>query len=152
MTTSKLFDPVGVILVAAEAEWLIHAADSWEDIDFRGWPRGFHRSAWVIAGFVGWNPLDVLDAPSPAARVVNALVTRRCLALVAATVHAVPDPGDAAEPLLAWFNAAVGEHQFDITRTVEDAGDVAWQLPRSRRHAARRRGVRRLHGFPAPLT
>lgn len=138
MTAPEPFDPAVAILAAAETEWLIHAPEDWEDVDFRRWPRGFYRSAWVIAGYVGWNPLDVLDAPSPAARAVNALVTRRCLALAAATVHVVPDPGDTAEPMLAWFNAAVGEHQFDIARTVEDAGDATWQLPRSRRHAARR--------------
>jgi hypothetical protein len=33
-------------------------------------------TAWVIAGYIGWNPLDVLDKPTPAARAVNVLLTR----------------------------------------------------------------------------
>jgi hypothetical protein len=49
-----------------------------------------------------------------------------------------PDPGDPVEPLLAWFNAAVHEHQHDIAGMVEALGDVDWALPASRRWAARR--------------
>jgi hypothetical protein len=40
-------------------------------LDNDGFPAlaaGFHRSAWVVAGYIGWNPLDVHDAPTPAAR------------------------------------------------------------------------------------
>jgi hypothetical protein len=143
-------------MAAAEAEWQAYASEDLGEIDFRRWPRGFHRSAWVIAGYVGWNPLDVLDATTPAARAVNALVTRRCLVLAAAMTRHVPDPDDPAEPLLAWFNAAMREHQFDIARAVEDRGDVDWKLPRSRRHAARRlvvmwerNGAAAFGGFPA---
>ncbi len=47
-------------------------------------------------------------------------------------------PGDPDEPLLAWFNAVINEHQHDIAATIEAVGDVAWDLPVSRRWAARR--------------
>lgn len=138
MTSPGPLDPASAILAAAAAEWRIHGSENLEEIDFRRWPRGFHRSAWVIAGYIGWNPFDALDTATPAARAVNALVTRRCLVLAAGVVHLMPDPRDPAEPLLAWFNTAVREHQFDIARDVEDRGDAAWNLPRCRRRAARK--------------
>lgn len=87
---------------------------TWTMIDFRQWPRGFHRSAWVVAGYIGWNPLDVLDKPTPAARPVDALLTRQCVLFTILMTRHVPDPCDPVEPLRAWFNAAAQEHQRDI--------------------------------------
>ncbi len=124
--------------VAAESEWRRHAPDDWTEIDFRDWPRGFHRSAWVVASYIGWNPLHALDAPTPAARAVNALLTRQCVTFTIVMTRHVVDPGDHDEPLLAWFNAAAGEHQQDIAMMVEGLGDADWGLPASRRWAARR--------------
>jgi len=126
------------MLAAAEHEWRAHAPGDWTTIDFWRWPRGFHRSAWVIAGYIGWNPLDVLDQPPPAARAVNALLTRICLTFTIAMAKHTPDPGDPDEPLLAWFNAAMNEHKFDIARAIEGLGDAAWALPASHRRAARK--------------
>ena len=77
---------------AVETEWRINAFEDWTTIDFRDWPRGFHRSGWVIAGHSGWNPFDVLDQRPPAARAVNALLTRLCVAFALAIVKHVPDP------------------------------------------------------------
>ena len=129
---------LAAMLRAAEREWQTFSPDDWTTIDFRRWSRGFHRSAWVAAGYIGCNPLDVLDRPTPAARAVNALLTRQCLILTIAMTQRVPDPGNAAEPLLAWFNEARQEHQHGIASTVEAMGDTEWQLPRSRRQAARK--------------
>lgn len=123
---------------AAEREWQDNASADWTTIDFWRWPRGFHRSAWTIAAYIGWNPLDVLDHPTPAGRAVNALLTRQCVILTIMMTRHVPDPTDPAEPLLAWFNAAAREHQHDIAETVEALGDADWKLPTSRRWAARR--------------
>ncbi len=67
------------MLSAADSEWRANAVADWTAINFRHWPRGFHRSAWVVAGYIGWNPLDVLDEPTPAARAVNVLLTRQCV-------------------------------------------------------------------------
>jgi hypothetical protein len=98
---------------------------------------GQGSSAWVVAGYIGWNPLDVLARPPPAARAVNALLTRLSVTFTIAMVKHTPDPGNRSEPLLAWFNAAVREHQHDIAATIEGLGDAAWGLPASRRQAAR---------------
>ena len=124
---------------AAEREWQAFASDDWTSIDFRQWPRGFHRSAWVVAGYVGWNPLDLLDhPPTPAARAVNALVTRHCLILTVAMTRDVPDPRHPTDPLLAWFNKTREEHQHGIAAAVEAMGDAEWDLPTSRKKAARK--------------
>jgi hypothetical protein len=64
---------------AADREWRDHAEDDWTVINFRRWPRGLHRSAWVVAGYIGWNPFDVLDKPTPAARAVKVLLTRQSI-------------------------------------------------------------------------
>jgi hypothetical protein len=132
--------PAGLaaMMAAAEIEWLTNASEDWETIDFQRWPRGFHRSAWVVAGYIGWNPLDVLDKATPAARAVNVLLTRLCVVFTVAMTRQTPDPDDPAEPLLAWFNATVNEHKHDIARTIESLGDIEWDLPTSRRGAARR--------------
>ncbi len=124
---------------AAQREWHDNAPADWTMIDFRRWPRGFHRSAWVIAGYIGCNPFDALDyPPTPTARAVNALLTHQCVVFAIAMTRHVPDPADPVEPLLAWFNAAVREHQHDIASTVEALGDAEWRLPAFRRSAARR--------------
>jgi hypothetical protein len=78
MTPSAPPDLVAMIK-AADNEWQANAPEDRTTIDFRRWPRGFHRSAWVVVGYIGWNPLDVRDAPTPAARAVNALLTRLCV-------------------------------------------------------------------------
>jgi hypothetical protein len=137
MTTPAPSD-FAAMMTAAEIEWRANAPEDWTTIDFRRWPRGFHRSAWVVAGYIGWNPLDVLDAPTPAARAVNALLTRLCVTFAVVMTRHTLDPGDHAEPLLAWFNAAVNEHKHDIAVMIEGLGDVEWGLPTSRRWAARR--------------
>jgi hypothetical protein len=132
--------PTGLaaMMAAAEIEWLTNASEDWETIDFRRWPRGFHRSAWVVAGYIGWNPLDVLDDPTPAVRAVNVLLTRLCVTFIVVMARHTPNPDDPVEPLLAWFNATVDEHKHDIAVTIEGLGDVDWALPASRRWAARR--------------
>ena len=137
MTTPEPPDLVAM-MTAAEIEWQENAPEDWTEIDFWRWPRGFHRSAWVIAGYIGWNPLDVLDVPPPAARAVNALLTRLCVIFAIVMTRHVPDPGDPDEPLLAWFNAAVDEYKHDIAEMIEGLGDIDWGLPASRRWAARR--------------
>jgi hypothetical protein len=129
---------LSAMMAAADIEWRANAAEDWGTIDFWRWPRGFHRSAWVIAGYIGWNPLDVLDKPTPAARAVNALLTRQCVIFAIVMTRHTPDPGDPDEPLLAWFNASVDEHKHDIADMIEGVGDVDWGLPTSRRWAARR--------------
>lgn len=129
---------LAAMMAAAEREWQAHASDDWTAIDFWHWPRGFYRSAWVVAGYIGWNPLDVLDQPPPAARAVNALLTRLCLTFTIAMAKDTLDPCDPDEPLLAWFNATMNEHKFDIASAIEGLGDGAWKLPPSRRRAARK--------------
>lgn len=126
------------MLTAAEAEWRACAADDWTAIDFWHWPWGFHRSAWVVAGCIRWNPLDVLDGPTPAARAVNVLLTRLCVPFTVVMTRHTPDPRDPVEPLLAWFNAAADEHQHGIAELIEGLADYDWGLPVSRRWAARR--------------
>ncbi len=126
------------MMAAADRKWRENAPDDWTTIDFRHWPRGFHRSAWVVAGYIGLDPLDVLDEPSPAALAVNDLLTRQCVIFTIVMTRHTLDPGDPVEPLLAWFNAAVHEHQHDIAGMVEALGDVDWALPTSRRWAAGR--------------
>ena len=129
---------LAAMMAAAEREWQSYAGRDWTLIDFRRWPRGFHRSAWVIAGYIRWNPLDVLDRPLPAAaRGVNALLTRQCLVLTIAMTKRVPDPCNPDEPLLAWFNATREEHQHGIAATLEALGTAAWSLPASPKAAAR---------------
>jgi hypothetical protein len=123
---------------AADREWREHAEDDWTVIDFRRWPRGLHRSAWIVAGYIGWNPFDILEKRTPAARAVNVLLTRQSLLFTIAMIPNVPDPGDPREPLLAWFNAVVHEHQHDIAADIEALGDIEWGLPASRRSAARK--------------
>ena len=147
------------MLSAADSEWRANAAADWTAIDFRRWPRGFHRSAWVVAGYIGWNPLDVLDEPTPAARAVNALLTRQCVIFAIVMTRHTPDPRDPDEPLLAWFNAAVDEHKHDIADMIEGLGDAYWGLPASRRWAARRLvrmwergGAAAFHDLSASLT
>jgi hypothetical protein len=76
--------------------------------------------------------------PPPAARAVNALLTRLCVTFIVVMTKHTPDPGDHVEPLLAWFNATMNEHKHDIAGTIECLGDAAWGLPASRRWAARR--------------
>ncbi len=137
MTLSVSPDLIAM-MAAAEIEWRANASDDWTTINFRRWPRGFHRSAWVVAGYIGWNPLEVLDEPTPAARAVNALLTRLCVTFTVVMTRHTRDPCDPVEPLLAWFNAAVNEHKHDIASMIEGVGDVDWHLPTSRRWAARR--------------
>ena len=138
MPTSVVPPDLAAMMAAAETEWRANAPDDWTTIDFWHWPRGFHRSAWVIAGYIPWNPLDVLDEPTPAARAVNALLTRQCVTFTIVMTRHTSDPGDPVEPLLAWFNAAVDEHKHDIATMIEGLGAVDWHLPESRRWAARR--------------
>lgn len=102
------------MMTAAEIEWRACAPEDWTAINFRHWPRGFHRSAWVVAGYISWNPLDVLDEPTPATRAVNAMLTRLCVPFTVVMTRHTPDPHDLVEPLLVWFNAAVDEHKHDI--------------------------------------
>lgn len=123
---------LAVMMAAAEQEWQRNAPSNWTGIDFWRWPRGFHRSTWVAAGYIGWNPLDALDRPTPAARAVNALLTRHCLVLAVAMTGRVLNPRNPVEPLLSWFNAAVREHQHDIAAAVEAAGNARLNLPASR--------------------
>lgn len=129
---------LAAMVTAAESEWRAYAPEDWTTIDFWHWPQGFHRSAWMVAGHIGWNPLDVLDEPTPAARGVNALLTRLCVTFAVVMTRHTPDPSDPVEPLLAWFNAAVHEHKHDIAEMIEGLGDAYWNLPASRRWAARR--------------
>jgi hypothetical protein len=136
MTTPAPADRAAM-MTATEIEWRTYAPEDWTTIDFRRWPRGFHRSTWVVAGYIGWNPLDVLDAPTPAARAVNVLLTRLCVTFIVAMARHTPNPSDPVEPLLAWFNAVVNEHQHDIAAMIEGLGDAEWGLPTSRRRAAR---------------
>ena len=70
MTTPAPSDPTAM-MTAAEIEWRANAPEDWTTIDFRRWPRGFHRLAWVVAGYIGWNPLDVLDKPSHIAKALG---------------------------------------------------------------------------------
>lgn len=126
---------------AANAEWQTHGPAHWSDwssVNFRQWPRGFHRSAWVVAGYIGWNPLDVLDQPPPAARAVNAILTQLCVTFIIVMIRHTPDPLDPGEPLLAWFNATMNDHKHDIATTIEALGAIDWHLPASNRQAARK--------------
>lgn len=129
---------LAAMMMAADVEWRTNAPEDWTTIDFRQWPRGFHRSAWVVAGYIGWNPFDVLDERTPVTRAVNALLTRQCIAFIVVMTRHTPDPRDPDEPLLGWFNAAAREHQHDIAEMIEGLGDAYWNLPTSRRWAARR--------------
>ncbi len=129
---------LAAMMAAADIEWRMNAHEDWTTINFWRWPRGFYRSAWVIAGYIGWNPLDALDKPTPAARAVNALLTRLCVTFTVVMTRHTPDPRDPDEPLLGWFNAAAREHQHDIAEMIEGLGDAYWNLPTSRRWAARR--------------
>jgi hypothetical protein len=49
MTLSVSPDLIAM-MAAAEIEWRANASDDWTTINFRRWPRGFHRSAWVVSG------------------------------------------------------------------------------------------------------
>jgi hypothetical protein len=129
---------LAAMMMAADLEWRTYAPEDWTEINFWRWPRGFHRSAWVIAGYIGWNPLDALDKATPPARAVNALLTRLCVTFTVVMTRHTPDPRDPDEPLLAWFNAAAREHQHGIAEMIECLGDAYWNLPASRRWAARR--------------
>ncbi len=73
-----------------------------------------------------------------AARAVNALLTRLCVTFTVVMTRHTPDPSDPDEPLLGWFNAAAHEHKHDIAEMIEGLGDAYWNLPTSRRWAARR--------------
>lgn len=126
------------MLTAAEAEWRACAPEDWTTINFWHWPQGYHRSAWVVAGRISWNPLDVLNEPTPAARAVNTMLTRLCIPFTVVMTRHTPDPRDPVEPLLAWFDAAADEHQREIATLIEGLGDFDWGLPASRRWAARR--------------
>jgi hypothetical protein len=159
MTVSSLPRARSAITRAIESEWCMCARHDLAEIDFRDWPRGFHRSAWVVAGYIVWNPLDVLDKPTPAARAVNALLTRHCAQFVVAMIRHTSNPRDLAEPLLAWFNAAASEYQHDIAGIIEDVGGVALDLPISSRWAARRLvkmwetgGISAFEGLSSALT
>jgi hypothetical protein len=44
---------LAAMMKAAEIEWRAYASEDWTTIDFRRWPRGFRRSAWVVAGYIG---------------------------------------------------------------------------------------------------
>ena len=129
---------LAAMMTAAELEWRTYASEDWTEISFWRRPRGFHRSAWVIAGYIGWNPLDVLDKPTPAAHAVNALLTRLCVTFTFLMTRHIPDHRDPDEPSLAWFNATAREHQHGIAEMIEGLGDAYWHLPTSRRWAARR--------------
>ena len=63
---------LAAMMTAAEIEWRANASEDWTAVNFWRWPRGFHRSAWVVAGYVSWNPLDVLDQLPPAAQTAKA--------------------------------------------------------------------------------
>jgi len=115
---------LAAMMMAAELEWRANAPEDWTAIDFWRWPRGFHRSAWVVAGYIAWNPLDALDKVTPVARAVNALLTRLCVTFTVVMTRHTPDPRDPEEPLLAWFNAAAREHQHDIAEMIEGLGDA----------------------------
>jgi hypothetical protein len=43
-----------------------------------------------IAGYIGWNPLDVLDKPTLATRAVNAQLTRLCVTFTVVMTKAHP--------------------------------------------------------------
>ncbi len=51
---------LAAMMTAAEFEWRTYAPEDWTATNFRRWPRGFHCSAWVVARYIGWNPLDAL--------------------------------------------------------------------------------------------
>jgi hypothetical protein len=80
----------------------------------------------------------VLDAPPPAARPVNALLTRLYVTFIVVMTRHAPDPGDQVAPLLSWFDAAMNEHKHDLALTIEGLSDATWRRPTSRRRAARR--------------
>ena len=80
----------------------------------------------------------MLDAPTPVARAVNALLTRQCVIFTIVMTRHTPDPQDAVEPLLAWFSAAAHDHHQDIADMIEGLASVDWGLPDSHRWAARR--------------
>ena len=115
-----------------------HRTRSIPEIDFWHWPRGYYRSAWVVAGGIRWNPLEALDTPTPAARAVNALLTQQCVIFTIVMTRHTPDPQDPVEPLLAWFSTAAHDYQREIADMIEGLGSVDWGLPDSRRWAARR--------------
>jgi len=99
MTTSSPLQ-LAAMMAAADIEWRTNAYEDWTTINFWRWPWGFHRSAWVIAGYIGWNPLDALDKPTPAVRAVNALLTRLRVTFTVVMTRHTPDPRDPDEPLL----------------------------------------------------
>ena len=109
---------------AAEVEWRANSPEDWTTIDFRCWPRGFHRPAWVVIGYIGWSPLDMLDEPTPTARGVNALLIQLCVTFTVVMTRHTPDPHDPVELLLTWFNAAVDEHKHDVAGMIEGLGDA----------------------------
>ena len=80
----------------------------------------------------------MLDAPTPVAWAVNALLTRQCVIFIIVMTRHTPDPQGPVEPLLAWFSAAAHEHQRGIVDMIEGLASPDWSLPDSRRHAARR--------------
>jgi len=43
---------LAAMMRTADTEWRAFAPDDWTTVDFRRWPRGFHRSAWVVAGHI----------------------------------------------------------------------------------------------------
>lgn len=43
---------LAAMMTAAETEWRAYAPEDWTTINFWHWPRGFHRSAWVVAGSI----------------------------------------------------------------------------------------------------
>lgn len=73
-----------------------------------------------------------------AVRAVDALLTRLCVTFAVVMTPHTPDPRDLGGPLLGWFNAMVPEHKHDIAEMIEELGDAYWNLPTSRRWAARR--------------
>ena len=61
----------------------------------------------------------MLDAPSPVARAVNALLTRQCVIFTIVMTWHTHDPQDTVEPLQAWFSAAAHDHQQDLVDMIE---------------------------------
>ena len=117
-------------MAAAEADWRANARDEWEEIDFWHWPRGYYRSAWIVAGSIRCNPLEVFDAPTPVARAVNAMLTRQCVIFTIVMTRHTPNLQNPVERLLAWFSASAHNHGQGITDMIEGLASVDWGFAR----------------------